>query len=405
MSENKENKAIENNNTPMQRPGTAALTPEIVEPKEKEVENKAPLQDIDSPFKTVPASELMAKSEDKKPAATESAASEAPAKKKSKKKNKDDIFQGMTEEEAEEEIRRQHKRRKRRAVTLVAVVAVLAAGAILLPNLLKFVAPKVDISAVNVNEKVLDYKVAKTNIVRDFTASGTLSAGDTYDVKIAGDIEVDEFFVKNGDVISKGDKIASVSKASVMEAIVEVQNTLKKVDKQLNKINTSDDETVIKADSDARVKKIYVKKGSDVESAVTQNGALILLSLDGLMAVDIPRTENTKLGDTVTVVLSNKTKYSGSIVSVNTDYVTCTISDKKAAYKDKVTVLDASGKEIGSNELYIHSVLPIIAYAGKVKSVSAEFRCWIKPSPDGFSSAFGPFHDRRGSERAKRFGV
>ena len=90
------------------------------------------------------------------------------------------------------------------------------------------------------------------------------------------------------------------------------------------------------------------------------------------MAVDIPRTENTKLGNSVTVVLSNKTKVSGSIVSVNTDYVTCTISDKSAAYKDKVTVLDASGKEIGSSELYIHSVLPIIAYAGKVKSVSVK---------------------------------
>ena len=56
MSENKENKAIENNNTPMQRPGAAAMAPEIIEPKEKEAENKAPLQDIDSPFKSAPAS-------------------------------------------------------------------------------------------------------------------------------------------------------------------------------------------------------------------------------------------------------------------------------------------------------------------------------------------------------------
>lgn len=374
MSDNKEKKAIENNNA-MQRPGSAAMTPEISEPKEKNAENKAPLQDMVSPFKAAPEAEVSAKTEEAKPAAeakTEDNTKDASTKNKSKKKDKNDVFQGMTEEEAEEEIRRQHKRRKRRTATLIAVVAVIAAGAILLPNLLKFVAPKVDISAINVNEQVLDYSVAKTSIVRDFTASGTLSAGETYDVKIAGDIEVDEFFVKNGDVISKGDKIASVTKSSVMEAIVEVQNTLKKLDKQLNKINSSDDETVIKADSDARVKKIYVKKGSDVEDTVTANGALILLSLDGLMAVDIERTENTKIGDAVTVVLSDKTKVAGSIISVNTNYVTCAISDKKAAYKDKVKVLDASGKEIGSSELYIHSVLPVIAYAGKVKTVSVK---------------------------------
>ena len=47
---------MENNNQAMQRPGSAAsMTPEITESKEiKETENKAPLQDIDSPFKAVP---------------------------------------------------------------------------------------------------------------------------------------------------------------------------------------------------------------------------------------------------------------------------------------------------------------------------------------------------------------
>ena len=376
MSENKENKAMENN-MPMQRPGSQAMSPEIIEPKEKEPENKAPLQDIDSPFKAAPenaakAEKAPVKAEEAKPAEAE------PAKKKSKKSKKDDAFQGMTEEEAEEEIRRQHKRRKRRTITLVSIVAVIAAGAILLPNLLNFVAPKVDISAVNVNEKILDYKVAKTNIVRDLTASGTLAAGDTEDIKIAGDIEVEEFFVKNGDVISKGEKIASVSKASVMSAIVEVQNTIKKVDKKLNTINSSDDKTVVKADSSARVKAVYIKKGSNAEETIKENGALILLSLDGLMAVDIPKSGNTKLGDTVTLVLSDKTKINGSIVSVNTDYVTCVISDKTAKYKDKVSVLDTTGKEIGSGELYIHSVLPIIAYSGTVSKVNVKVNQYIK---------------------------
>ena len=135
----------------------------------------------------------------------------------------------MTEEEAEEEINKLHKRRKRRAAILITIVVILIAGGILLPNLFKFIAPKIDLSNINVNTKTLDHKVGKTSIVRDFTASGTLSAGETKDIKIAGDIEIDEFFVKNGDVIKKGDKIASVTKSSVMEAIVEVQNTLKAV--------------------------------------------------------------------------------------------------------------------------------------------------------------------------------
>ena len=163
MSENKENKAMENNNPALQRPGSVAgMSPEIIVPAEKETVNKAPLQDIDSPFKVAQwddgkKAEEPAKADAAATAGQETATAakaEAPAKKKSKKKKKDDAFAGLTEEEAEEEIRRQHKRRKRRAVTLVAVLAVLVAGAILLPNLLKFVAPKADNSAVNVNENV-----------------------------------------------------------------------------------------------------------------------------------------------------------------------------------------------------------------------------------------------------------
>ena len=211
MSDNKENKAMENSSSAMQRPGSAAgMSPEIVE--DKEPENKAPLQDIVSPFKAVatPAAssepvpekqpETAAKAE---PAKAEEAANQS---KKKSKNQKNDKFSGMTEEEAEEEINRLHKRRKRRAAILVTVVVILIVSGILLPNLFKFVVPKVDLSNINVNTKTLDYKVGKTNILRDFTASGSLAAGETKDIKIAGDIEIDEFFVKNGDVIKKGDK-------------------------------------------------------------------------------------------------------------------------------------------------------------------------------------------------------
>ena len=393
MSENKENKAMENNNAAMQRPGSAAsMSPEIVEPKEKEkeTENKAPLQDIDSPFKAVavpaadsePAPEKKAEEVKPEAAKTEEAVKET---KKRTKKKKEDSFSGMTEEEAEEEINRLHKRRKRRAATLITIVVILIIAGILLPNLFKYLAPKVDLSNINVNSKTLDHTVGRSNIVRDFTASGNLSAGETKDIKIAGDIEIDEFFVKNGDVIKKGDKIAAVSKPSVMSAIVEVQKTLKSLDTKLNKINSSDNKTVVKADSKARVKAIYIKKGSNAKETITKNGALMLLSLDGLMAVDIDRTENTKLGNSVTVVLSNKTKVSGQIISTNTDYVTCVISDKTAKYKDKVTVLDSKGNEIGASELYIHSVLPIMYYSGAVSKVSVKLNQEVKKGTELFT--------------------
>ena len=93
MSENKENKAMENNNQAMQRPGSAAsMTPEITESKEiKETENKAPLQDIDSPFKAVPY-HVGVKENKTEPGKSEqpakAAVTDAPAPKAPKKKRK-----------------------------------------------------------------------------------------------------------------------------------------------------------------------------------------------------------------------------------------------------------------------------------------------------------------------------
>ena len=389
MSENKENKAIDNNSSQM-RPGAAAIEnagkPEISAPaEEKEISSKAPLADLDSPFKPAPEQPETEKKEQSQPEPSEkventaaAAPAEAVKEKKSKKSKKKDDPVEMTDEEAELMILNQRKRRKRRTTVLVIVIALVLAGSILFPNLIRFYAPKVDLSAVNVNEQVLQYQAVQNSINREFTASGTLASGNTEEIGLAGDIEVEEYFVKNGDVINKGDKIASVSQPSVMSAIVALQDKLKTLDTQLNKINSADDKTIIRADSKSRVKAIYVKKGTKCEDALTKNGALILLSLDGLMACDIDRTENTKVGDPVRVVLSNNTKASGTIVAVNTTYATCAISDTTAKFMDDVTVLDASGKDIGKSKLYIHSVLPIIAYSGTVSQVHVKLNQVVK---------------------------
>ena len=101
MSENKENKAIENNNPAMQRPGSAAsMTPEIVENKADEIkaagnkpaENKAPLQDIDSPFKAAPEAAGNVSALPVKPA-EETEAPEAAEKKEIKEKQEERCFQ------------------------------------------------------------------------------------------------------------------------------------------------------------------------------------------------------------------------------------------------------------------------------------------------------------------------
>ena len=59
------------------------------------------------------------------------------------------------------------------------------------------------------------------------------------------------------------------------------------------------------------MKLIYAQTGDDTADVMLENGALMVLSLDEKMAVDI-KTAGIKEGDSVTVTLSSGTQVTGT---------------------------------------------------------------------------------------------
>jgi hypothetical protein len=108
--------------------------------------------------------------------------------------------------------------------------------------------------------------------------------------------------------------------------------------------------------------------GDDVASTVYDNGALMLVSLDGYMAVDIDSAALTE-GDSVTVKTEAEKSYTGTVEAVLDGTATITVTDNGTIYGDTVTVLDADGNTLGSGELYIHDELKIMGYAGTISYV------------------------------------
>ncbi len=212
-------------------------------------------------------------------------------------------------------------------------------------------------------------KAKKSDISNTIVGTGNLELDDSDKITIPSDIEIKEVLVESGDSVSKGDVLATVEPASVASAIEELQDEIDEIDEE---IRDNSDETVtetIKAKVAGRVKKIYVQKGDDAGNSITENGALMLLSLDGKMAVSLDGVSDVSKEEEVTVTLSDGTTKAGTIESVSGNSCVVTLTDNGVVMGDTVTVTKSDGTSIGSGTTDIHKKLAITAAGGTVTAV------------------------------------
>ncbi|MCD8333378.1 MAG: efflux RND transporter periplasmic adaptor subunit, partial [Clostridiales bacterium] len=124
------------------------------------------------------------------------------------------------------------------------------------------------------------------------------------------------------------------------------------------------------AAADGRVIKIYASEDTAVVDTMYENEALMLLSLDGYMAVSMETDAEISTGDSVDVTLSDGTIVSGKVESLTNKTVVVVISDNGPELGDTVSVPTEDGESVGEGTLYIHSELKVTGYTGTVSSVS-----------------------------------
>ncbi len=153
------------------------------------------------------------------------------------------------------------------------------------------------------------------SISNTIVGTGNLALADAQSQTIPSGIEIEEVTVESGDQVTKGDTIATVSKASVLKAVEETQEEIQELDEQISDCQDDDDTDTIDASVDGRVKLIYAE---------------------------------TVSGSTCTV----------------------TVTDNGTTYDDEVIVTDSDGKELGTGNLYIHEPLEITGTTGTVSAVN-----------------------------------
>jgi multidrug efflux pump subunit AcrA (membrane-fusion protein) len=259
-------------------------------------------------------------------------------------------------------------RRIRIGISIAAIVVLLLIAAVL------FFQKKVRQNFASGNQEILSAKVSTGSISTTVSGSGALVSEGITDVMIPAGVEIKKVYVEAGDPVKEGDILVSVETSSVLSTLSDTQKKLDELDEQLAEDHDEEVDSKIKTSMKGRVKAIFVEEGDDVSSVMYENGALILLSLDGYMAVDLESTAY-KVGDSVTVVTSDGTSYTGTVEKVTAENTTVLIKDDGPIYRDTVTV-----GESDKGTLYIHEELKITGYAGTVKSIKVSENSSIKAS-------------------------
>lgn len=275
-------------------------------------------------------------------------------------KSGEELFDKLSQE-------KKQRRRKRLRRVIIIVAVIFAALVMVVSHLRK----NVDARFAATQKDVQSYTVAPGTIHTLVSGSGVLEQVDEEDVTVPAGVEVDEVIAEAGDTVSKGDLLAKVDMASVVDTLSDTQDQIKTLDKKINSAKSDTASTSVTTSVGGRVKKIYAKVGDNVVSSVTENGALALLSVDGYMAVDF-ESDGCARGDAVTVTLSDGTAVKGTVESATLGTVTVLVSDNGPAMDEEVTVTDAAGKTLGTGKLYIHSPVAVTGYVGTVKSISCK---------------------------------
>lgn len=219
---------------------------------------------------------------------------------------------------------------------------------------------------------ILSGTVSMGEIHNELIGGGTLAEEDAVTVSVPAEVKLKKFLVSNGDAVTEGTPIAAVDRVTVMKAISQVQETLEYLSEEIEDAGDISTTETVTALAGGTVKILYAQQGDSVRDVMLEHGSLAVLSLDGLMAVDLEVECDLKTGTAVDVTLADGTVVTGKIAKNLAGEMTVTVEDKNYTVGDGVQVTAEDGTVIGSGELYIYSPWNATAYAGTVGSVKVK---------------------------------
>ena len=256
---------------------------------------------------------------------------------------------------------------KRKRTKNIIIAAVLVAVAILMAAL-----PAMLSSGKAEEDKGVakSITVQRGDIDSTVAGAGTLSGGDGVKITVPHGVEITEYLVQNGDIVTEGQELARVDKTSVMNTIATVQSNLEYIAGEVRTAASGATNAYLAAPAAGRVKAIYAEADDDVQSVIREHGALMVVSLDGRMAIDAETASDAATpGKAVTVRCEDGTEYPGRIEIRRGSTLTVTLTDDGPVLGANAEIV-LDGETVGTGTLYAHSAWNVTASAGTVAAIN-----------------------------------
>ena len=269
---------------------------------------------------------------------------------------------------------RRKKVKKSTIVKIVVIVSILvAAAAAGIIYLRKYVSTKF----ADTKQEYISAQASVSDLSTRVSGTGSLTDTDIEEFKVPENVDIDEVVVEVGDKVEEGQTLAKVNMNSVLAAMYEIQHKMDEIDSKLQSASEEKAATSIKATVKGRVKAVYAKKNASVIATMTDKNALIILSLDGSMKVEVDAGDLTA-GKKVKVKIGSKSYY-GTVKNIADGKAKVLITDNGTPLGADVTVTSTDGKTTyGTAKLEVNSPLSIVSYAGKVASVHVKVNQYVK---------------------------
>ena len=259
------------------------------------------------------------------------------------------------------------KKRKTRNVIAIILLLAIAAGLAALPTILKSRKEEPEEGA-----STLSAKVERKTIRSTISGGGTLTQENGTAISVLKGVEISRFLVANGDLVEKGQPVALVEPLSLARTIATLQANLDYIARQLISNPDKTGNAAVNLPAPGRVKEIYAAVGDKVSDVMAEHGCLAVVSLDGLMGLEIESEQALDQGRDLTVKTSDGKKYDGRVEVRQGNRMFITLTDDGPRIGDTAEVFNDKGESLGTGTLYVHSAWNVTAVSGEVGAVYAK---------------------------------
>ena len=216
-------------------------------------------------------------------------------------------------------------------------------------------------------------KLTTGDLEKSVTGTGTLSSGTTVNETSPVDVALETVDVTSGQSVKAGDTLATVDTDSIDDLVSSLQDQIDEIDTNIAKLTASSASvSTLTTSVSGRVKAIYAAEGDTVDTVVSANGGLLLLSTDSKMKVEFTISDATlvAIGDKVKVKVGSSF-YSGLVEALDAAAKTCTVtlSDSSVALDAVATVSTTDGDSLGSGKLAINRPYLVTSSGGSISTI------------------------------------